>query len=198
MHAVVKCFFEYLIWSGKIPVQSHTFIMHCFSSNSYLCENVWSCCMHSKCRGLYGNLTPSKSHDFGLYVCYDLFCLHVEALQMIQPGQPQSDRDRLPHSRHTAVHIYPLLFRTVCGFFNRDLKQRRFWAMHVNRKWGLLPFYMPWCWQTCIAEFLFSFKRRFTREFQPSHSPIMQRVHFQLTSVTQKCCCLSSLMSHTI
>ena len=26
----------------------------------------------------------------------------------------------------------------------RDLKQRRFWATHVNRKWGLLPFYMPW------------------------------------------------------
>ena len=26
----------------------------------------------------------------------------------------------------------------------RDLKQRRFWAKHVNRKWGLLPFYMPW------------------------------------------------------
>ena len=25
----------------------------------------------------------------------------------------------------------------------RDLKQRRFWARHVNRKWGLLPFYMP-------------------------------------------------------
>ena len=27
---------------------------------------------------------------------------------------------------------------------NRELKQRRFCATHVNRKWGLLPFYMPW------------------------------------------------------
>ena len=26
----------------------------------------------------------------------------------------------------------------------RELEQRRFWATHVNRKWGLLPFYMPW------------------------------------------------------
>ena len=26
----------------------------------------------------------------------------------------------------------------------RDLTQRRFWAAQVNRKWGLLPFYMPW------------------------------------------------------
>ena len=33
-----------------------------------------------------------------------------------------------------------LLFQWV----NRDLKQRRFWATHVNRKWGVLPFYMPW------------------------------------------------------
>ena len=42
---------------------------------------------------------------------------------MIQPGQPKSGRDRLPHSRHTAVHIYPLLFRTVCGFFNGTLSK---------------------------------------------------------------------------
>ena len=62
--------------------------------------------MHNKCRGLYGNLTPSKSHDFGLYVCYDLFCLHVEALQMIQPGQPKSDRDRLPHRGKSCTLIY--------------------------------------------------------------------------------------------
>ena len=27
---------------------------------------------------------------------------------------------------------------------NRELKQRRFWATHINRKWDLLPFYMPW------------------------------------------------------
>ena len=130
VHAVVKCFFEYLIWSGKIPVQSHTFIMHCFNSNSYLCENVCSCCMHNKCRGLYGNLTPSKSHDFGLYVGYDLFCLHVEALQMIQLGQPKSGKDRLLHSGHTAVHVYPQLFRTVCGFFNvpYNLSGPRLWG----------------------------------------------------------------------
>ena len=40
----------------------------------------------------------------------------------------------------------------------RELKQRRFWATHVNRKWGLLPFYMPGHYQICIAEFLFSYK----------------------------------------
>ena len=40
----------------------------------------------------------------------------------------------------------------------RELKQRRFSATHVNRKWGLLPFYMPGHYQICIAEFLFSYK----------------------------------------
>ena len=40
----------------------------------------------------------------------------------------------------------------------RRLRQRRFWATHVNRKWGLLPFYMPGHYQICIAEFLFSYK----------------------------------------
>ena len=41
---------------------------------------------------------------------------------------------------------------------NRELKQRRSWATHVNRKWGLLPFYLPWRLQICIAKFLFSYK----------------------------------------
>ena len=41
---------------------------------------------------------------------------------------------------------------------NRELKQRRFWATHVNRKWGPLPFYIPRHWQICIAKCLFSYK----------------------------------------
>ena len=33
-----------------------------------------------------------------------------------------------------------------CAYFdlsNRELKQQRFWAMHVNRKW---PFFIFWRW----------------------------------------------------
>ena len=40
----------------------------------------------------------------------------------------------------------------------RELKQRRFWATHVKRKWGLLTIYRPWRWQICIAKFLFTYK----------------------------------------
>ena len=36
--------------------------------------------------------------------------------------------------------------------------ERRFWATHVNRKWGLLPFYVPGFYQICISEFRFSYK----------------------------------------
>ena len=39
-----------------------------------------------------------------------------------------------------------------------------------------------------------SLLKRFTREFQPNRSPMMQKVHFRLTSVAQKRCCLSSLL----
>ena len=33
---------------------------------------------------------------------------------------------------------------------NRELKQPRFWATHVNRKWGIFPFNMPWWYKICI------------------------------------------------
>ena len=48
---------------------------------------------------------------------------------------------------------------------NRELKQRRFWAKHVNRKWGPLPFYMPRHWQICIAKCLFSYKEDLIKSF---------------------------------
>ena len=48
---------------------------------------------------------------------------------------------------------------------NRELKQRRFWATHVNRKWGPLPFYMPRHWQICIAKCLFSYKEDLIESF---------------------------------
>ena len=90
-----------------------------------------------------------------------------------------------------------LLFSAVLlrKFPIRKLKQRRFWATHVNRKWAFLPFYMPWRWQICIAKFLFLLERRFTLVFQTNHCPVIQKVHFRLTSVAQKRCCLRSLLS---
>ena len=33
---------------------------------------------------------------------------------------------------------------------NRELKQRRFWATHVNRKWGLFHFKPPWRYPKCL------------------------------------------------
>ena len=51
---------------------------------------------------------------------------------------------------------------------NRELKQRCFWAMHVNRKWGLVTIYMPWRQQICIAKFLFSYKDDLPKSFKPN------------------------------
>ena len=36
----------------------------------------------------------------------------------------------------------------------RELKQRCFWATHVNRKWGLFHFKAPWRSQICISKCL--------------------------------------------
>lgn len=40
----------------------------------------------------------------------------------------------------------------------RSLKQRCFWAMDVNQKWGLFPFDMPWQYHICIAKCLYSYR----------------------------------------
>ena len=77
------------------------------------------------------------------------------------------------------------------------VKPRSLYATHVNRKWGLLPFSMPCRWQICIAKFLFFYKDDLPREFQPSYCLTMQKVHFRLTSVAHKRCCLSSLITLT-
>ena len=53
---------------------------------------------------------------------------------------------------------------------------------------------MPCRWQICIAKFLFFYKDDLPREFQPSYCLTMQKVHFRLTSVAHKRCCLSSLI----
>ena len=40
-----------------------------------------------------------------------------------------------------------------------ELKQRRFSVTHVlNRKYGLLPFSMPWRYRICFAKYLYSYK----------------------------------------
>ena len=45
--------------------------------------------------------------------------------------------------------LYWLLFNDT-----RKLKQRRFWVMRVNRKWGLFHFKAPWRCQICICKCL--------------------------------------------
>ena len=39
----------------------------------------------------------------------------------------------------------------------RKLKQRRFWATHVNWKWGLFHFKAPWRYQIRISKWLYYF-----------------------------------------
>ena len=41
---------------------------------------------------------------------------------------------------------------------NTVLKQRRFWATHVNRKWAFFSFNMPQRYHICIVRFLYSYR----------------------------------------
>ena len=47
--------------------------------------------------------------------------------------------------------------RAVLLFYlSRELKQHLFWATHVNRKWTFFSFNMPWRYQICTANCLYS------------------------------------------
>ena len=47
--------------------------------------------------------------------------------------------------RKTLMLVFASQVKTI-----RQLKQRRFWATHVNRKWGIFPLNMPWWYKICI------------------------------------------------
>ena len=47
---------------------------------------------------------------------------------------------------------------TVVMVVNRELKQRRFWATHVNRKWAFFSFSKPLRYRICIAKCLNSYR----------------------------------------
>lgn len=48
----------------------------------------------------------------------------------------------------------------VFGFdiISELISKTSFWAMHVNQKWCLFSFNMPWCYQICIAKCLYSYR----------------------------------------
>ena len=48
-----------------------------------------------------------------------------------------------PNPRYTCAECHRIV--------NRELKQRRFWATHVNRKWVLFPSNMPWRYWICTV-----------------------------------------------
>ena len=74
-------------------------------------------------------------------------------------------------------------------------KQRRFWTTHVNRKWGLFSFNMPWClWKMCIAKFLYSDRDDLAENLGATTAHEWQKVDFRLICVAHKRLCLSSLI----
>ena len=60
-------------------------------------------------------------------------------------------------------------------FTTREFKQRRFWATNVNQKLVLFPSHMTWCYQICIAKFLYSERDDLVEIFWKSRPKIAKR-----------------------
>ena len=58
---------------------------------------------------------------------------------------PSSSRPPSRRARSAFFFFLPSLLRQ-----KRELKQRRFWATDVNRKWSIFPLNMPWRYKICI------------------------------------------------
>ena len=93
--------------------------------------------------------------------------LHHQSLAFACVRKTKRQRRRQhPHHFLPVIVIFPInLTKTAWRLTVWELKQRRFCATHFNRKWGLLPFSMPWRWQICIAKFLFSYKEDLPESF---------------------------------
>ena len=81
-----------------------------------------------------------------------------------------------------------------------ELEQQRFWPTHVNRKWGFFSFNMPWCYQMCIDMCLYSYRDDLPKNLFKITAQVLQKVHFQLTSVAKEppyCCALCKVIQHS-
>ena len=67
----------------------------------------------------------------------------------------------------------------------------------TTRKWGIFPFKAPWRYQICITNCLYYHRDDLSKNLGKNHRPKMKKGHFRLTSVAQKRCCLSSLMTNS-
>ena len=75
---------------------------------------------------------------------------------------------------------------------SRELKQQRFWATHVNRKW---PFFIFWRWFRANFQSNRLYNSKEAKEYKFYQGFLRGKIpHFRLTCVAQKRRCLSSLL----
>ena len=70
--------------------------------------------------------------------------------------------------------------------------RRLFWVTHVNRKWDLSHFDIPWHCQICLVKYLYSYRDDLP-EIGQNHWR-MQKANFWSASVAQNSLCLTSLI----
>ena len=84
-----------------------------------------------------------------------------------------------------------------CHYFQENLKQGRFWATYVNRKWTFCTL-EPWFWTNLGANRFFKSKTLSnTNLVMPRHIK-KKKAYFWLTSVVQKRRCLNTLLTSNV
>ena len=84
-----------------------------------------------------------------------------------------------------------------CHYFQENLKQRRFWATHVNRKWtfALLSRDFEQIWEQIVSLRVKTLSN--TNLVVPRHIK-KKKAYFWLTSVVQKRRCLNTLLTSNV
>ena len=92
----------------------------------------------------------------------------------------------LPTKFFKEMHGYQF-WEFVCGYQGlKRVKQRRFWAKKVNRRWGLLPYSMTWHYQICIGKCRYSCRDDLAENLGKITAPRAKKFHFRLSCVAQK------------
>ena len=111
--------------------------------------------------------------------------------------QPQSLFPFLPLP-FDACQVGFLHAKLPTRLLSRKLKRRRFWATHFSWKWGLLTIYICLYANKFVLLSFFSLIKTISPRVSTKPQPNDAKVHFRLTSVAQKRCCLSSLVSGSL
>ena len=109
----------------------------------------------------------------------------LKPFELTWPLRKQPSNSRMLLVRLQKKKLDSFVFQKPLWLDNRELKQRRFWAKHVNRKRAFFSSNKPWRYCICIAKWLNSCSDDLPKNLFKITAQEC-KVHFRLTCVAQK------------